>query len=137
MKDGTELTHYGVKGMKWGKRTFGKVKGVFGTPKRVIGNAVALHQLKKYNEAKNKINKAVSAPIAYRRGDEVNSANGKRSLGEFSRLWTQHQTKGDLKDAKSKLKYTADDDKNRAERARRVKALSNKSKRYSTRLNGR
>lgn len=33
MKDGTELTHYGVKGMKWGKKLFGKVKGVFGKPK--------------------------------------------------------------------------------------------------------
>lgn len=32
MKDGTELTHYGVKGMKWGKKLFGKVKGVFGKP---------------------------------------------------------------------------------------------------------
>lgn len=32
MNDGTEISHYGVKGMKWGKRLFGKVKGVFGKP---------------------------------------------------------------------------------------------------------
>lgn len=32
MKDGTEISHYGVKGMKWGKKLFGKVKGVFGKP---------------------------------------------------------------------------------------------------------
>ena len=32
MNDGTEISHYGVKGMKWGKKLFGKVKGVFGKP---------------------------------------------------------------------------------------------------------
>ena len=31
MKDGTELTHYGVKGMKWGKSK-NKPKGAFGKP---------------------------------------------------------------------------------------------------------
>lgn len=32
MNDGTEISHYGVKGMKWGKKIFGKVKGLFGIP---------------------------------------------------------------------------------------------------------
>ena len=32
MKDGSELTHYGVKGMKWGKSS-NKPKGVFGNRK--------------------------------------------------------------------------------------------------------
>lgn len=35
MNDGTEISHYGVKGMKWGKHIFGKVKGVFGKPEKV------------------------------------------------------------------------------------------------------
>lgn len=46
MKDGTELTHYGVKGMKWGKKLFGKVKGVFGKKNSIqkdIKNAKALN----------------------------------------------------------------------------------------------
>lgn len=32
MNDGTEISHYGVKGMKWGKRMFGTVKKLFGKP---------------------------------------------------------------------------------------------------------
>lgn len=35
MNDGTEISHYGVKGMKWGKKLFGKVKGVFGKPEKI------------------------------------------------------------------------------------------------------
>lgn len=33
MNDGTEISHYGVKGMKWGKHAVGKVKGAFGKVK--------------------------------------------------------------------------------------------------------
>lgn len=40
MKDGTELTHYGVKGMKWGKKLFGKVKGIFGKPNTRYGSGM-------------------------------------------------------------------------------------------------
>ena len=36
MNDGTEISHYGVKGMKWGKHAIGKVKGVFGKVKGVF-----------------------------------------------------------------------------------------------------
>lgn len=127
MKDGTELTHYGVKGMKWGKRLFGK-------PRSIINAVKAAKYLKAKKELDNKMNQNFKDYAAnYRRGDVVGNGNGRRTTAEFSRLWQQHQTTNDLRNANRFKPYGGQSEEDK----KRAKVASNKLKRYSTRLNGR
>lgn len=70
MKDGTEISHYGVKGMKWGKKFFGKVKGAFGKP-----NPIKIQMQNALNPKEEP-----SGPVNKKRGG-ANANNGNKSNG--------------------------------------------------------
>lgn len=122
MKDGTELTHYGVKGMKWGKRLFGKVKGVFGKPKPVrdYGKTISDKQINDvYKSQNNKIETVLN---------KKNATNA-----EFHRAVTIAENYDRmLKNRKKKYESSGSDFY-----AAREKKAANTIKRNSKRINGR
>ena len=69
MNDGTEISHYGVKGMKWGKSILGKVKGLFGKPKSINTKVVYRndgHKNIQGSVSRNTVSK-ISNPLYQRR----------------------------------------------------------------------
>lgn len=125
MKDGTELTHYGVKGMKWGKHIFGKVKGVFGKKteeKEMFPHARMKEQLNREKAIANKSTNRTGMGMALTAPGGIN----KRSDSENKRLATQW-------DADNLNKYYKSD----TGWDRQIKKQNSTKKRYSTRLNGR
>lgn len=125
MKDGTELTHYGVKGMKWGKHIFGKVKGVFGKKteeKEMFPHARMKEQMNREKAIGNKSTNRTGMGMALTAPGGIN----KRSDAENKRLATQWNADNLNKYYKSEEDWD-----------RQIKKQNNTKKRYSTRLNGR
>lgn len=126
MKDGTELTHYGVKGMKWGKKLFGKVKGVFGKPNNSGHNTT-------YDSIKTATgNKVSSASDSYNKG--------KTSYAQFDQRSRQAIRTGQMQEYRHYAKQASPSDFSSLtgdEAKKRANNYANSVKRRSKRINGR
>ena len=126
MKDGTELTHYGVKGMKWGKRLFGKVKSAFGKPS-TYDRENDKYRIAKFQEIRDK--KSATANDLYNKG-RISLAN---ASNRHSQAWDTSSMQADRKFAQLAKKKGEDP----TEHLNDARWHANKVKRHSKRINGR
>lgn len=126
MKDGTELTHYGVKGMKWGKKLFGKVKGVFGKPS-TYDRENDKYRIAKFQGIRDK--KRATANDLYNKG-RISAANRDNRQSQAWNVSRVQESKRFAQLAKKEGRSGADDIKD-------AHYYANKTKRQSKRINGR